>query len=351
MKVLKRLAILAVASVLTVGVAAAQTLRYSDYSPNRGSRAAALEWFAEQVKSRTEGRVKIEFHWGGALLSGKATLKGLGDGVADAGTVIGFFTPKELKAYNMGDLPVDNSDAWIGLRAIYDVASSHAAMRKEFDKAGVVYISNFTTGPIQLICVPPVASLAELKGKKVRGSGPYGKAMGDLGAITQSMSQADVYQGLDSGLLDCNQNYYYATKSYKQYEVAPNMLVLDWGQNLSFGIFMSKIAFDGLAAKDRAVLRDVGKDFIDHIARVMIEEADSDKAQLQAGIGGKKVTLRTLPAAERATLLAAGKKYIQAWVAEATASGIDGAGLLADYEARIAHYAAEKKAKNYPWAR
>jgi hypothetical protein len=65
----------------------------------------------------------VEFHWGGSLLGGKDTLKGVGDGVADMGTVVGFFTPRELRAYNIGDLPVDNSDMWIGLRAMYDLAN------------------------------------------------------------------------------------------------------------------------------------------------------------------------------------------------------------------------------------
>lgn len=351
MHILKRFAVLVVTGLLTAGLASAQTLRFTDYSPNRGSRAAALEWFANQLEARSDGRLKIEFHWGGSLLGGKATLKGLADGVADMGTVIGFFTPQELKAYNMGDLPVDNADAWIGLRALYEVATTHPALQQEFAKAGVVYISNYSTGPVQLICVPPVASLADLKGKKVRGSGPYAKAMSDLGVIAQRMSQADVYQALDSGLIDCNQNYYYAMKSYKQYEVAPNVLELDWGQNMSFGIFMSRLAYDSLDPKDRELVRALGSDFIDHMARVIIDESAHDKAEMQAGIDGKAITLRTLPPAERATLLQAGQKYIEEWVNEAKAAGIDGAGLLAEYQRRIDHYATEKQAKGYPWTR
>lgn len=351
MHVLKRIAFLATVCLLSAGAVSAQTLRFSDYSPNRGSRAAALLSFADQIKTRSGGRIKVEFHWGGSLLSGKATLKGLADGVADMGSVVGFFTPKELKAYNIGDLPVDNADAWIGLRAIYDIATTHPAMQREFKKAGVVYVSNYTTGPIQLICKPPVATLADLNGKKVRGSGPYGKAMSDLGVLVQRMSQADVYQALDSGLVDCNQNYYYSMKAYKQYEVAPNVLALDWGQNMSFGIFMSRSAFDALDAKDQALIRAIGSDFIDRMARVMIEESDTDKAQLQVGIGGKPVTIRTLAPTERKILLAAGRKTIDQWVKEATAAGIDGPGLLSAYHQRIDRFAAERQAKGYPWRR
>jgi TRAP-type C4-dicarboxylate transport system substrate-binding protein len=351
MNLLKRLAVIAAAGLLLAGVASAQTLRFTDYSPNRGSRATALQWFADELKARSGGRLAIEFHWGGSLLGGKATLKGLADGVADMGTVIGFFTPQELKAYNIGDLPVDNADAWVGLRAMHDIATTHPAMQKEFEKAGVAYVTNYTTGPIQLICRQPVSTLADLKGKKVRGSGPYAKAMSDLGAIAQRMSQADVYQALDSGLIDCNQNYYYAMKAYKQYEVAPHVLALDWGQNMSFGVFMSRLAWERLDASDQALVRQLGSDFIDHLAQIMIEESAADRAQMEAGIGGKQITVRQLPDAQRMQLQQAGGKHIDTWVAEATASDLDGAGLLAAYRARIGHWAAERQAKGYPWTR
>ncbi len=350
MKIAKRVAVLAAAALMFAGTATAQMLRFTDYSPNRGSRAEALQWFADELKSRSAGRLSVEFHWGGSLLSGKATLKGLADGVADMGTVIGFFTPKELKGYNIGDLPVNNSDAWVGMRAMHDIATQ-PALEKEFAKAGVVYVTNYTTGPVQLICRDPIASLPDLKGKKIRGSGPYAKAMSDLGAIAQRMSQAEVFQALDSGLIDCNQNYYYAIKAYKQYEVASNVLELNWGQNMSFGMFMSRFVWDGLDDKDRTLVRQLGSDFIDHLAQVMIEESARDKAAMVAGVNGKKITVSQLPADERAKLQQAGGKYVDAWVAEATAAGLDGAALLGEYQKRIEHWGAERESRGYPWTR
>lgn len=336
---------------VSAAFAQSQTLTFSDYGPNRGSRALAVQWFADEVKSRSVGRLKIDIHWGGALLDGKSTLKGLRDNAADMGTIVGFFAPKELKAYNMGDLVVENADPWIGLRAVYDVASTNETMRKEFDRAGIVYISNYTTGSIQLICVEPVATLDDLKGRKIRGSGSYGKIMNDLGAKNQNMSQADAFQALDSGLLDCNQNYYYGIEAYKQHEVARHLLVLDWGQNMSFGIFMSQIAYDRLDAKNQAVIRAVGKDFIDYFAQVSAQEAVRIRSELESGDGGTRVTVRELPLAERAKLREAGERYIQIWIKEANASGIDGTALLASYQKRIDHYASEKRAKGYPWSR
>ena len=116
------------AGLLTLGlsapVQAAQTLTYSDNSPNRGTRAEVTNWFAEELGKRTNGELKIEFHWGGALLKAKAAAKGIGAGAADMGTIIGVYNPKLHPAYLLTDLPTEYSDHWVGTRAVYEMAHS-----------------------------------------------------------------------------------------------------------------------------------------------------------------------------------------------------------------------------------
>lgn len=351
---LKRTAFAAVAAIGVMAFAAesfAKTLRYAEFGPNRGTRAQALNWFADEVKKRSDGSLEIEFHWGKSLLGTKAVLGGVKDGVADIGSVIGFFTPKKLRGYNIGDLPVDNSDEWVGMRALYELATTNEEMAKEFDKNGIVYVTNYTTGPIQLICSKPVTSLGDLNGTKTRGSGPYGKALADMGAVVQRMGQSKVYQALDSGLVQCNQNYYYSMKAYKQYEVAPHVVELNWGQNMAFGIMMNKASFAALSDAEKNVINSVGSDFIDHLAKLMIEGKSKNKDEMVAGIDGKAIKVVSLPDAERSKLLAAGKKYVDAWVSEATADGYDGKSLLSTYEASIAKFSSEKASKGYPWTR
>lgn len=344
------MAAVAMSSALA-GNAYAKTLRFAEFGPNRGDRAAAVQWLADEIKKRSGGSLEIEFHWGGALLSTKAVLKGVSDGVADMGSIVGFLTPKELRAYNLADLPVDNSDEWVGLRAVYKLSTEHPAFKKEFDKAGVAYVTNFTTGPIQLICKKPVKSLADLKGTKVRGSGPYGKAMSDLGAAVQGMGQPAVFEALDSGLIECNQNYYYAIKAYKQYEVAPYVTELNWGANMSFGVIMNKATYDGLSAAEKKAVNEAGSAFIDHFAKVMIEGKEKDKAAMLAGIGGKSIKLVDFPAADRTKILSAGQKYVDDWAATVSKDGLDGKGILAAYEKNIAEFAKIKATKGYPWGK
>ncbi len=246
---------------------------------------------------------------------------------------------------------MENSDEWVGMRALYDFANGNEAMQAEFDAAGVTYMTNYTTGPIQLICKSPKAGVADLEGVKVRASGPYGKALAALGADVQSMGQGEVYQALDSGLIECNQNYYYSIKAYKQYEVAKHVIELDWGQNMAFGIFMNQAVWEGLSDTDKAVLNEVNSDFIDHMARIMIDDLEKDKAQMIEGIDGHAISVSVFSEADRAKLLAAGREQVDAWVADANAEGHDGDAMLADYQSAIDRHAAELASKGYPWNR
>jgi len=352
---LKRIIPIATLAILIMSVFTpiifAKTLRFAEFGPNRGSRATALLWFADEIQKRSGGSLEIEFHWGKSLLGTKSVLKGVGDGVADMGSVIGFFTPKKLRGYNIGDLPVDNSDVWVGMRALYALSTSHPVLEKEFKKNKVVYITNYSTGPIQLISTKPISTLSDLKNIKLRGSGPYGKTLSDLGANVQRMSQSKVYQAMDSGLIECNQNYYYSIKAYKQYEVANYVLELDWGQNMAFGIFMNNKSYARLTDAEKNVIKSVGSDFIDYFAKLMIEGKEVDKAAMIAGIGGNSIKVTRLSENERSKLISSGNKYINQWVSEATKEGIDGKGILSDYLNHVSRFESDLKSKGTPWTR
>ena len=79
------------------------TLIYGEPGPNRGARAEATQWFADQVAEQSGGDLTLDITWGGALFSEKAAVQSLRDGVADLGSVIGVYFPQDMVAYGIAD--------------------------------------------------------------------------------------------------------------------------------------------------------------------------------------------------------------------------------------------------------
>ncbi|MGB1215270.1 MAG: C4-dicarboxylate TRAP transporter substrate-binding protein [Pikeienuella sp.] len=343
---------LALASMATM--ASAETvLRYTDGGPNRGARAAAQTYFAEQVEALSGGDLKLEIHWGGALLKFKAALGGIGAGTADLGAVIAVYTPNELKAMTIGDLPGGNSDAWVGMRAMYELMTTNDQMKQALAKQNVVYLGNFTTTSVQMECAPghSIQTVEDIKGKKMRASGVYAKVLGELGATMVNMTYNKVYQALDSGLIDCSAGYVYATKAYKLHEVADTMTLSNWGQVSGFGIVMNKDMFEELSPEHQKVMLEAGSMMTDHFAQLQIEDFDSTVAALKSGELGTKINVTVMAEEERAKLFAAGEPFVASWKTEMNAAGYDGDGIYDQFQSLIAKYAAERDAKGYPWAR
>ncbi len=346
MKLFKATA-LAVSMGLLAGSAIAETvLIHGEAGPNRGARANAIQWFADQVAERSGGDLRIDIQWGGALFKANAALQSIGDGVADMGTVIAVYYPQEFVAYGVADLPLDNPDAWVGMRATDELFRNNAAVEAAVADKNLVYLGTFTTSQVNIGCNGAAIRTADdIDGLKVRGVGAYGKVFGEMGANMVRMSIYDAYQGLDSGLIDCSQGYSYAVSALKQAEVMDSYTLLNWGQVGGVGTFMNKDAFDALTPEQQAILLEVGSDTVDYFARILTGAND----QAVEDMRDQGLEIIELPEAERAKLLEMGASYLDEWAETATATGLDGPAILQEYRALIAKYAAERDANGYPW--
>ncbi|MDW3224393.1 MAG: C4-dicarboxylate TRAP transporter substrate-binding protein [Paracoccaceae bacterium] len=333
---------------LGAGAQAETKLIHAEAGPNRGARAAALQWFADEVGERSAGELSIDIQWGGALFKANAAMQSVGDGVADMGSVIAVYYPQEMAAYGIADLPMDNPDAWVGMRATDALMRSSDAIAANLRDKNLVYIGTWTTSQVNIGCKGAAIRTAEdIDSLKVRGVGAYGKVFGEMGANMVRMSIYDAYQGLDTGLIDCSQGYSYAVAALKQAEVMDSYTLLNWGQVGGVGMFMNGDSYDALTEDQQALLNEVGADMADEFGR-MITAANEGAITAMKEAG---VEVIELPAAERAKLVDKGGKFIAEWVGTAEASGLPGEALLAEYQALIAQYSAERDAEGYPWER
>ncbi|MFW2544923.1 C4-dicarboxylate TRAP transporter substrate-binding protein [Primorskyibacter sp. 2E107] len=324
------------------------TLILGEAGPNRGARAASMSWFAEKATELSGGDLQFDIQWGGALFKAGAALNGIADGVADLGTIISVYFPQEMVAYGIADLPLQNDDAWVGMKATDELMRTNESIAANLADMNLVYIGTFTTSAVHIGCKgAAIRSVEDIEGLKVRGVGAYGDTFKDLGANMVPMSVYDAYQGLDSGLLDCSQGYSYATAALKQHEVIDSYTLLNWGQVGALGILMNKDMFDSLSDENQQALMDAGMGMADELGRLIT--ADNEKAIQTMKDAGVEVI--TLPDADRAKLVEGGAPYVDAWIERANSVGLDGAGMLDQYKSLLAKYAQERDEQGYPWTR
>ncbi|WP_235962701.1 C4-dicarboxylate TRAP transporter substrate-binding protein [Jannaschia marina] len=333
----------------TAGAAIAETrLILGEAGPNRGARAASLQHFVDEVTARTDGEVVIDVQWGGALFKANAAVGSIADGVADLGTIISVYFPQEMVGYGIADLPVLNSDAWVGMRATDELMRNSEAIQASLADQNLVYLGTFTTSAVNIGCKDAaIRSVEDIEGLKVRGVGAYGDTFRDFGANMVPMSIYDAYQGLDTGLLDCSQGYSYAVGALKQEEVMTSYTLLNWGQVGALGIFINKDVYDGLLPEVQTAMGEAGVAMADKLGELIT--ADNEAAIEKMREAG--VEIIELDEAERDQLVEKGAAYVEAWAERAGGVGLDGAALLEEYDALIAKYTAERDEQGYPWTR
>jgi TRAP-type C4-dicarboxylate transport system substrate-binding protein len=346
-----RAAILTAITLSAIPAVAATVLTYGEPGPNRGARAGATKWFAQQVEKRSGGDLKIDIMWGGALFKANAARQSIAAGVVDLGTIIPDYTPKEMVAFSLTNLPFENLDPWVGLKANFDHMTS-PEVTLNLAQQNLVFVTSYMLSNVIMLCTgEAVRSLDDIKDKKVRGVGTFGKIFGDLGANLVGMDIYKAYQGLDNGLLDCSQGYMNASLALKHHEVADSLTKLNWGIYTGLGIFINKDALARLSPSQRKVLNDVGADFINYLGENVLNSDAAAEQRFTQGIDGRKLEMISLSAAESAKLYSASQSHISKWESEAMKSGLDGKAMVKNYRMFLTKYSQERDLKGYPWAR
>ena len=208
--------------------AQAITIKYSDHDPPGGMRPKFLSevWFPEIVK-QTEGKVKIQDFWGGALLSSQEALKGIGSGVTHMGFIYPGHYPGQLvsftafKLFPRGPSKFENM-AWLYHRAFEEIPE----LNEELTKANVKPLL-FTAGLPGAFCsTKPLKSIDDIKGQKWRAGDKWAyRFLENAGAVPVSVAWDDVFMALQTGTITGCFTNYDGLHLMKFDEAAPNLLV------------------------------------------------------------------------------------------------------------------------------
>ncbi len=346
----KRLLAAASVSVLAIAAQAETRLIANEPGPNKGVRAAAVNYIAEQIAERTNGEVTVEQNWGGALFKTNAALQSIGLGVADMGVLIGAYSASEFPELQLAGLQLKPAHPWVMMQAMYELMSTNEHLQQRYEEMNIEYISTFSLSPGILACSGEgIRSLADVPGKKIAHTGSSTDIFGELGGNLVSMPIYEVYQGMETGLVECSVTYAYYAVASKLNELVNTVTDMHFSPLASLAMFMNKDTYDSLTPEQQAIIKQIGRDTMDFYGEML---ADADvKAMETLTTGPKAVDLVELPAEDYARIAELFKPSVANWKADASAVGTDGEALMAELYTLIDKWTAVMEKDGLPWER
>jgi C4-dicarboxylate-binding protein DctP len=231
-------------------------------SPDAPKGKAAVK-FKELVEKYTNGRVKVEIYPNSSLYKDKEELEALQLGsVQILAPSISKFGPLGVKEFDVFDLPFLMTD---DARARQMVASPMMAdLGKKLEAKSVLPLAYWDNGAHVYTCNKPLHMPDDFRGLKMRiqGSKVLDAVARELGAIPQIMSFSELYQALQTGVVDGEDNVPSNILTQKFYEVQKHLTVSYHGR-LTYALITNKKFWDGLPADLRAPLTQAVKETTD----------------------------------------------------------------------------------------
>lgn len=313
-------------------------MTYSVFFPPTHVQAKLAKEWAEEIKARSGGRLKITVFAGGALTKAEQCYQGVVDGISDIGMSAFAYTRGRFPLLEGLDLPLGYPDGMSATRIVNALTAKYNP--PETKDVKVLYVH--AHGPGVVASKRPVENLADLKGLKVRATGFCSKVVESLGGSPVSMPQGETYEALQKGVVDATFCPVETLKGWKQGEVI-NCLTDSRciGYTTSFFVVMNLQKWESLPDDLRKIVEDVSADWVVKHGEAW-NEADREGLQF---ITERKCNILPLPPQEQALWVEKVKPLLQEYAAKAAGNGLPGEAFLGDLKAAVAEACAQEAQK------
>ena len=233
-------------------------------------KGKAAEQFKKLAEERTKGKVKVEIYPNSQLYKDKEELEMLQLGsVQMLAPSLAKFGPLGEREFEAFDLPYifENYDE------LHKVTEGPIGLGllKKLEPKGIVGLAYWDNGFKVMTANKPLRKPEDVKGLKLRiqSSKVLDAQMRALGGIPQVMAFSEVYQALQTGVVDGTENTDSNIYTQKMHEVQKFLTVTDHGY-IGYVVVVNKKFWDGLPPDIRTTLEGAMKDatsYGNHIAR------------------------------------------------------------------------------------
>jgi C4-dicarboxylate-binding protein DctP len=241
--------------------------------------------FKELAEKYTKGAVKVEVYANSTLYKDKEEIEALQLGsVQMLAPSLSKFGPLGVKEFEVFDLPYifDNYDD------LHKVTAGPVGKQLlgKLEARGIKGLAYWDNGFKVLSANSPIKTPEDLKGKKMRiqSSKVLEEQFREVKAIPQVMAFSEVYQALQTGVVDGTENTVSNYYTQKVHEVQKYMTLSDHGY-IGYAVITNKKFWDGLAPEVRTQLETAMKEATEYADKIAREE--NDKALEAVRASGK----------------------------------------------------------------
>ncbi len=271
-------------------------IKFSHVVANDTPKGHAAEFFKKKAEELTKGRVKIEVYANSTLYKDKEEMEALQIGAVQMlAPSLAKFGPLGVKEFEVFDLPYI-FDGYDDLHKVTQGPMGRMMLDK-LDAKGVKGLAYWDNGFKSFSANKPLKTPADFKGLKMRiqSSKVLESEMRSLGSLPQVLAFSEVYQALQTGVVDGTENPISNLYTQKMHEVQKHLTLTEHGY-LGYAVITNKKFWEGLPADIRKQLEDA----MDQSTRYanQIAKMENDKA-LESVKKSGKTEVYTPTAAEK----------------------------------------------------
>ena len=332
-------AVMAAALAVQSQPAAAQTtLTMSSWvSPSHLLTKDVLAVWGQQVEKATNGRVKLQMlpkHPSAA----PGTFDAVRDSLVDVSYVTASYTPARHVLPLLPELAGGGSTSVINSVAYSRIHWKYLQQVGEYK--GVKLLGVFTHGPGQMFNTKrPINKVEDLAGMKIRTGGGIAEEMARaLGASAFVKPAPESYELLSSGVADGTFFPLESIISFKLGSVVKYATLFPGGfYSSAFGFFMNEDKWNKLSKQDQDAITSLSGEALAVLAGKAWDATDAAALEEMKRVG---IQIST-PSPEFVNDVQGRAKAINdKWVKDATAKGVDGAKVLAEFREEVKRVAA-----------
>ncbi|MCX8087070.1 MAG: TRAP transporter substrate-binding protein [Rhodocyclaceae bacterium] len=273
-------------------------IKFSHVVASDTPKGKAADFFKQKAEELTKGRVKVEVYPNSTLYKDKEEMEALQLGAVQMlAPSLAKFGPLGVKEFELFDLPFifDNYEE------LHRVTTGPVgkALLKKLESKGILGLAYWDNGFKVMSANKPLRTPEDMKGLKMRiqSSNVLDAQMRAVGALPQKMAFSEVYQALQTGVVDGTENPPSNLYTQKMHEVQKYVTLSDHGY-LGYAVIVNKKFWEGLPADIRQQLETAMEQatrYANQIAKV-----ENDQALEAVKKSGKSEIITLTPEQKRA---------------------------------------------------